>query len=103
MPRLHAAGFGIASQVIATTRLTLSTMMLVGMAAWTARYALFAFGDNRSLVWMLYAGILLHVLWLIDLPTRRRKSASSRQKTSLRNDVPPLHWPAWDAHSALSH
>jgi len=35
-------------------------MLLVGMAAWTARYALFAYGDNSALVWMLYAGILLH-------------------------------------------
>jgi hypothetical protein len=35
-------------------------MLLAGMAAWTARYALFAFGDNGSLVWMLYGGILLH-------------------------------------------
>jgi MFS family permease len=35
-------------------------MMLVGMAAWAARYALFAFGDNGALVWMLYGGILLH-------------------------------------------
>jgi MFS family permease len=41
-------------------RLGVKTMMLVGMAAWAARYALFAFGDNGSLVWMLYAGILLH-------------------------------------------
>jgi MFS family permease len=30
------------------------------MAAWTARYVLFALGDNGALVWMLYAGILLH-------------------------------------------
>ena len=30
------------------------------MAAWTARYLLFAFGNNASLVWMLYIGILLH-------------------------------------------
>src|SRR5206468_12567078 len=29
-------------------------------AGWTWRYALFAFGDNNALVWMLYAGILLH-------------------------------------------
>ncbi len=41
-------------------RLGVKTMMLVGMAAWAARYALFAAGDNGALVWMLYAGILLH-------------------------------------------
>jgi nucleoside transporter len=35
-------------------------MLLAGMAAWTARYAFFALGDNSTLVWMLYAGILLH-------------------------------------------
>ena len=41
-------------------RLGVKYMLLVGMAAWTARYVLFAFGDNGALVWMLYAGILLH-------------------------------------------
>jgi nucleoside transporter len=41
-------------------RLGVKYMLLVGMAAWTTRYALFAFGDNGALVWMLYAGILLH-------------------------------------------
>jgi nucleoside transporter len=41
-------------------RLGVKWMMLVGMAAWTARYALFAYGDNADLVWMLYGGILLH-------------------------------------------
>jgi nucleoside transporter len=41
-------------------RLGVKKMMLVGMAAWAARYALFAFGNNGALVWMLYAGILLH-------------------------------------------
>jgi nucleoside transporter len=41
-------------------RLGVKWMLLVGMAAWTARYAFFAFGNNADLVWMLYAAILLH-------------------------------------------
>jgi nucleoside transporter len=35
-------------------------ILLLGMAAWAARYAFFALGDTHSMVWMLYAGILLH-------------------------------------------
>lgn len=41
-------------------RLGVKYMLLVGMAAWTARYLFFAYGDNGALVWMLYAGIVLH-------------------------------------------
>ena len=41
-------------------RLGVKNMMLIGMACWTARYVLFAYGDNGALVWMLYLGILLH-------------------------------------------
>ncbi len=41
-------------------RLGVKQMLLVGMAAWVARYILFAYGDNDALVWMLYGGILLH-------------------------------------------
>ena len=41
-------------------RLGVKKMLLVGMAAWVARYALFAHGNNAEAVWMLYAGILLH-------------------------------------------
>ena len=41
-------------------RLGVRNMLLVGMAAWVARYVLFAYGDNATLVWMLYGGILLH-------------------------------------------
>jgi nucleoside transporter len=41
-------------------RLGVKNMLLVGMAAWAARYVLFAYGNNGPLVWMLYAGILLH-------------------------------------------
>src|SRR5262245_28484221 len=40
-------------------RLGVRYMLLLGMAAWTARYLFFAAGNNDSLVWMLYAGILL--------------------------------------------
>ena len=35
-------------------------MLLVGMAAWVLRYVLFAFGDNNSMVFMLYTGLILH-------------------------------------------
>jgi nucleoside transporter len=41
-------------------RLGVKQMLLVGMAAWVARYVLFAYGDNGALVWMLYLGIVLH-------------------------------------------
>ena len=41
-------------------RLGVKWMLLVGMLAWTARYLLFACGDNGTLIWMLYVGILLH-------------------------------------------
>ena len=41
-------------------RLGVKYMLLVGMAAWTARYTLFAYGDHGAFAWMLYGGILLH-------------------------------------------
>jgi len=41
-------------------RLGVKQMLLIGMAAWVARYILFAYGNNETLVWMLYGGILLH-------------------------------------------
>ncbi|MEM6319621.1 MAG: nucleoside permease [Bacteroidota bacterium] len=42
------------------SRLGVKKMILVGILAWIVRYLLFAYGDNESLVWMFYIGILLH-------------------------------------------
>lgn len=41
-------------------RLGVKYMLLVGMAAWAARYVLFAFGNTTDNLWMLYVGIALH-------------------------------------------
>jgi len=41
-------------------RLGVKYMLLVGMAAWAARYVLFAYGNPTDLMWMLYIGIALH-------------------------------------------
>jgi len=41
-------------------RLGVKKMILIGIAAWILRYVLFAYGDNQSMVWMLYGGIILH-------------------------------------------
>jgi nucleoside transporter len=41
-------------------RLGVKWMILVGMAAWVARYALFAVGAPNAVIWMVVLGIALH-------------------------------------------
>jgi nucleoside transporter len=43
-------------------RLGVKYMLAIGMLAWTARYAFFAWGNDANLMWMLWAGIVLHGL-----------------------------------------
>jgi nucleoside transporter len=41
-------------------RLGVKWMLVAGMLAWVARYALFAYGDAGAGVWMLLGGIVMH-------------------------------------------
>ncbi len=41
-------------------RLGVKMMILVGMFAWIARYALFSFGAPEQITWMILLGVLLH-------------------------------------------
>jgi len=41
-------------------RLGVKRMIMIGMIAWILRYLMFALGNNETMVWMLYTGIILH-------------------------------------------
>lgn len=41
-------------------RMTVRSILIVGMLAWTIRYTLLAYGNVGALVWMFYIAILLH-------------------------------------------
>jgi nucleoside transporter len=57
--QMSEIGFMLVMPVL-LVRLGVKRMLLVGMAAWTMRYVLFAYGNAGPLAWMLYLGILLH-------------------------------------------
>ena len=41
-------------------RLSVKGILLVGLAAWTLRYALLAYGNPGALMWMFYIAIIVH-------------------------------------------
>lgn len=41
-------------------RLRLKTILLLGLAAWSLRYVMLAFGNSNDLMWLFYGAILLH-------------------------------------------
>ncbi|MBB5832953.1 MFS family permease [Brachybacterium aquaticum] len=41
-------------------KLGVKRTLLIGMLAWALRYALFAFGDAGSLLWLVIIGLVLH-------------------------------------------
>jgi nucleoside transporter len=41
-------------------RIGLKRTLMLGMFAWVARYLMFGYGNNGTLAWMLYIGIILH-------------------------------------------
>jgi hypothetical protein len=45
---------------LAFRRISVKGILLMGLAAWTIRYALLAYGNPDSGMWMFYAAILLH-------------------------------------------
>jgi nucleoside transporter len=67
---VNAAGkmsLGQVSEVLVTlampwifSRFSIKNVLLIGLAAWSLRYVLLAFGNAESGMWMFYAAILLH-------------------------------------------
>lgn len=68
-------------------RLGVKKMMLIGMGAWALRYVLFAFGDPQGMIWMLYAGIILHGICYDFFFVTGQIYADERAPDNLRSSV----------------
>ncbi len=69
-------------------RMGIKWMVAVGMLAWAVRYVLFAFGDvSPALVWMLYAGIVLHGICYDFFFVAGQIYANRQAPESLKNSV----------------
>ena len=69
-------------------RMGIKWMVAVGMLAWAVRYVLFAFGDvSPALVWMLYAGIVLHGICYDFFFVAGQIYANREAPESLKNSV----------------
>jgi nucleoside transporter len=69
-------------------RMGVKWMIAIGMLAWTVRYVLFAYGDvDPALVWMLYAGIILHGVCYDFFFVAGQIYANSKAPESLKNSV----------------
>ena len=64
-------------------------MLLVGMAAWTARYVLFAYGNGGDLVWMLVsAGMTMREhLRVLRIEPRRLASHTMKLQDQILRDM----------------
>jgi MFS family permease len=72
-------------------RMGIKWMVAVGMLAWAVRYVLFAFGDvSPALVWMLYAGIVLHGICYDFFFVAGQIYANREAPESLKNSVQGL-------------
>src|SRR5207245_9540917 len=45
-------------------RVTVKSILIMGLAAWSVRYLLLGYGNANSRMWMFYVGILLHGICL---------------------------------------
>jgi nucleoside transporter len=69
-------------------RMGIKWMVAVGMLAWAVRYVLFAYGDvTPALVWMLYAGIVLHGICYDFFFVAGQIYANRMAPESLKNSV----------------
>jgi len=71
-------------------KLGVKWMMAIGMAAWVARYLLFALSVDQTAVWMLYGGIILHGICYDFFFVTGQIYANQRAPDELKNSIQGL-------------